>query len=121
MFRGVEQGGASFEGLVFLNHPDADAGTERTPEAGYAGSFYVYGYGDPAPPGIAEARRSEAEGSGPVAPIEKRLRPDERALGAALAGSDELTVTVVPVVAESGGDLPERPFERVDVVFHPAG
>jgi hypothetical protein len=52
-----------------------------------------------------------------VAPIEKRLRLDEATLRAALEGSDELTVTVVPVPVDPGGPVPERPFEDVEVVF----
>jgi hypothetical protein len=117
VFAGVEQGGPSFEGRVFLNNPDADESTARSPETGYAGSFHVFGYGEQAPPAIAEARVGRAEGDGPVAPIEKRVRPDEGAVRAALERSDELIVTVVPVPADPGGAIPERPFERVEAVF----
>jgi hypothetical protein len=118
VFRGVDQAGPSFEGRVFLNRPDADETTPRTPEMGYAGSFHVYGYGEAAPPAIAEAKRSGA--TGPVAPIEKRVLADETALRAALADSDEVTVTVVPVPNDPGGATPERPFEDLTVLFDPA-
>jgi hypothetical protein len=117
VFGGVDQAGPSFEGRVFLNNPEADESTAQTPATGYAGSFHVYGYGDPAPPAIAEAKAKQPEGSGPVAPIEKRVQPDEAAVRAALEGSDQLTVTVVPIPAERRDAPPERPFERVDVVF----
>jgi hypothetical protein len=117
VLRGVEQAGPSFEGRVFLNNPAADETTERAPEAGYAGSFHVYGYGEHPPPALAEARASQAPGGAPVAPIEKRVRVDETALGRALERSDELTVTVVPVPADPGGPVPERPFEDVEVVL----
>lgn len=120
VFEGVEQAGASFEGRVFLNNPQADEHTAREPSTGYAGSFHVYGYGEAAPPQIADARRTRAPGSGPVAPIEKRLHADEAALGAALEGADELTVTVVPIPADPGGEPPARPFDRVQVLFDPA-
>ena len=120
VFGGVEQAGSSFEGRVFLNNPDADESTPRTPEAGYAGSFHVYGVGEPAPPAIAEAKQQQLEGGPPVVPIEKRLYADDAALRAALEGSGELTVTVVPLPADPGGSLPERPFEHVDIVFDPA-
>jgi hypothetical protein len=116
VFEGVEQAGPSFEARVFLNNPYADESTPQTPETGYAGSFHVYGYGEPAPPAIAEAKATRA-GGGPVAPIEKRVHADETAVRAALEGSDELTVTVVPVPVEPGGTAPERPFEQVEVVF----
>lgn len=118
VFCGVDQAGPSFEALVFLNNPVADESTPRTPEAGYAGSFHVYGYGQPLPPAIAEAQAKQARGGGPVAPITKRLQADATAVRAALERSDELTVTVVPVsVDRGGGAAPQRPFEHVDVVF----
>ena len=117
VFRGVEQAGASFEGRVFLNNPAADGTTEATPEAGYAGSFHVYGYGEHPPPSLAEAKTSQAPGGPAVAPIEKRLRVDEAALRSALEGSDELSVTVVPVPADPGGPIPDRPFEGVELVL----
>ena len=117
VFRGVEQGGASFEGRVFLNRPHADETTATTSDAGYAGSFHVYGYGDHLPPALADAKRSQEPGGPPVAPIEKRLRPDQAAIRTALEGSSELTVTVVPVPTDPGGELPGRSFEDVEVVF----
>ncbi len=120
LFRGVEQAGPSFEARVFLNNPDADESTAPTPEGGYAGSFHVYGYGEHAPPAVAERRAARPEGGEPVAPIEKRLHVDEAALRAALEQSDQLTVTVVPVPADPGGATPERPFQSVEAVFGPA-
>lgn len=120
VFAGVEQAGPSFEARVFLNNPEADESTPQRPETGYAGSFHVYGYGEPAPPAIAEAKAKQAEGGGAVAPIEKRLHADEVAVRAALEGCDELTITVVPVPADPGGAVPARPFEHVDVVFNRA-
>lgn len=120
VFGGVEQAGPSFEVRVFLNNPAADESTAQTPETGYAGSFHVYGYGELAPPAIAEAKRKQEKGGGPVASIEKRLHVDEAAVRAAIEGSDELTVTAVPIPADPGGAAPERPFEHVDVVFEPA-
>jgi hypothetical protein len=120
VFGGVDQAGPSFEGRDFLNNPDADESTAQIPATGYAGSFHVYGYGDPAPPEIAEAKARRPEGGGPVAPIEKRLKPDEAAVRAALQGSNELIITVVPVPAERRQAPPYRPFERVEVVFNPA-
>jgi tyrosinase len=119
VFHGVEQAGPSFEARVFLNNPDADESTPQTAESGYAGSFHVYGYGEAAPPAIAEAKARQPEGGGPVAPIEKRLHADEAAARQALEGSDELTVTVVPIPADPGGTPPERPFEDVELVLDP--
>lgn len=117
VFGGVEQAGPSFEGRVFLNHPDADETTPRTPEKGYAGSFHVFGYGQHPPPAMAEAKAARAEGAGPVAPIQKRVRANQEAVRAALHGSDELTVTVVAIPADPGGATPKRPFQDMQVVF----
>jgi hypothetical protein len=112
VFTGVEQAGPSFEGRVFLNRPDADERTPRTPEAGYAGSFHVYGYGETLPPALTGARRDLR----PVAPIEKRLVVDE-ATCAAEAGSPSLSVTVVAVPVDAGTSLEGQPFRRVDARF----
>lgn len=117
VFAGVDQAGPSFEARVFLNNPDADEGTPRRTQEGYAGSFHVYGYGEPAPPAVGEAKAKRVGGGGAVAPIVKQLHADEAAVRAALAGSDELTVTVVPIPADPGGAAPERPFEHVEAVF----
>lgn len=116
VFTGIDQAGPSFEGRVFLNNPNANESTAQTPEMGYAGAFHVYGYGTPAPPAIAEKAR-QTQGAGPVAPITKRLRPDETTARAALRASDQLIVTVVPVPADPGGPTPDRPFEHVEIVF----
>jgi hypothetical protein len=115
VFSGVEQAGPSYEGRVFLNHIDADESTPRTADMGYAGSFHVYGYGEVAPPAMANAKRTRV--AGPIAPIEKRVRADEAAVRAAIHDSDELTVTVVTVAVDPSGAVPERPFEELTVVF----
>jgi hypothetical protein len=113
LFQGVEQGDGSFEGRVFLNNPAADARTPLRPEVGYAGAFHVYGFGEPAPPSLREARAAAGRA---VAPIEKRVLADPAAVRGALA-SDELTVTVVAVPADPGAAVPRQPFERVSAVI----
>lgn len=92
---GIDQAGASFEGRVFLNNPEANLATPLSPENGYAGSFHVYGYGiwpadlttRPAKPGASQGIR---------APITKTLIATEAVRRAAAKGS-EARVTVVPV------------------------
>ena len=44
-FEQVDHEGASFEGRVFLNNPEADENTDLSPENGYAGSFFIFGHG----------------------------------------------------------------------------
>ena len=41
ILRDVRHIGVSYEGRIFFNNPDANEETEKTPETGYAGSFYV--------------------------------------------------------------------------------
>jgi hypothetical protein len=120
VFGGVEQAGSSFEVRVFLNNPNADDSTAQKLETGYAGTFHVYGYGELAPPAIAEAKHDQVKHGRPVAPIEKRLHVDEATVRQALGGSDKLIVTAVPVPADRDRPAPERPFEHVDVIFEPA-
>jgi hypothetical protein len=92
---GIDQSGASFEGHVFLNNPEADLATPLSPEHGYAGSFHVYGYG------IWPADAADYPGKPPVsqgirAPITKTLIATEAVRRAAAKGK-EARVTVVPV------------------------
>jgi hypothetical protein len=44
VFYDVDHSGASYEARVFLNSPDADAGTPRD-DPNYAGSFHIFGHG----------------------------------------------------------------------------
>lgn len=42
---GIKHTGSSYEGLLYINNPDADADTGKDLDAGYAGSFNVFGHG----------------------------------------------------------------------------
>ena len=44
VFYDVDHSGASYEARVFINAPDADAGTPRD-DPHYAGSFCIFGHG----------------------------------------------------------------------------
>ena len=101
-FEGVDHSGASFEGRVFLNNPEADEDTELTPENGYAGSFFVFGhggcFGD-------EGHCEVGEGPGPydprtthpLTPVRMVLTATE-ALRRAASRGEPVTVSVVPVI-----------------------
>jgi hypothetical protein len=41
----VDHRGASYEGRVFLNNPDADENTKLSQQNGYAGSYHIFGHG----------------------------------------------------------------------------
>lgn len=42
---GIKHTGSSYEGLVYIGNPDADASTGKDPQSGYVGSFNVFGHG----------------------------------------------------------------------------
>ncbi|MFP5363947.1 MAG: tyrosinase family protein [Thermoleophilia bacterium] len=42
---GIRHTGSSYEGLVYINNPDADQDTGKDAQTGYAGSFNVFGHG----------------------------------------------------------------------------
>jgi hypothetical protein len=97
-FDGVEQAGPSYEARIFLNNPAADESTPRTVEHGYAGSFHVYALGVPLPE---------------KASIHKSVIATE-AVRAALARSENITVTVVPIYA--GKPAGPMTFDDVRIV-----
>lgn len=45
VFYEVDHSGPSFEALAFLNAPEAGPGTPPSDDAGYAGSFTIFGHG----------------------------------------------------------------------------
>lgn len=92
---GIDQSGASFEGRVFLNNPEANLATPLSPENGYAGSFHVYGYGI-WPADVTDRADKPAAWQGIRAPITKTLIATEAVRRAAGKGN-EARVTVVPV------------------------
>jgi tyrosinase len=100
---GIDHGEASYEGRVFFNNPKADAGTPRTPESGYAGSFHIFGhggcFGDAGHCEVDEHARAhdDRRPPHPLTPANKRLTVTEPLQRAAKTGSS-LTITVVPVV-----------------------
>jgi hypothetical protein len=86
---GLEQAGPSFELRVYVDNPSATADTAATPEEGYAGSVYVYGYGAPGP-------ELEARSTGPRLPMTRYVIATE-ALREAAARGEDLSITLVPV------------------------
>jgi hypothetical protein len=107
-FRGVDHSGPSFEARVFLDNPNANADSGRDPDAGYAGSFYVFGHGGC----FGELGHCDmpTERRGPYdLRLPHQLLPQFRtviitdALRRVIAAGDAntLTVTVVPVMREN--------------------
>ena len=100
----VDHGGSSYEGRVFLDNPKADARSPRTPDAGYAGSFYVFGHGGC----FGELGHCDVP-AGPRDPYDLRpphqLVPHTKILlvtdAVTRTDADEVAVTIVPVVRDS--------------------
>ena len=115
---GIDQSGASFEGRVFLNNPEANLSTPLSPEHGYAGSFHVYGYGI-WPADVADNPAKPAASQGIRAPITKTVIATE-AVRRAAARSKEARVTVVPIFPgnppRDAGDAFK--LEGVRIKFH---
>jgi tyrosinase len=66
--RGVDHSGGSYAVRVFVNDPEADAGTALDGNDAYAGSFYVFGHGAClGDEGHCDVRR------GPINPYDYRL------------------------------------------------
>jgi hypothetical protein len=100
---GVDHSALSYEVRVFLNNPDANASTPRTPEQGYAGRYTVFGhggcYGDE---GHCDIPASNADGTGlrpehPLTPFSTYVTVTEALQRILAAGQTLQTVTLVPV------------------------
>lgn len=103
-FLGVDHAGSSYEGRVFLNNRAADQDTQRHPESGYAGSYFIFGHGgclgdvghcDVKPRDVFDPRPGH-----PLTPGRKVLIATD-ALRRVLPGG-QVTVTIVPVIRSPG-------------------
>lgn len=123
-FHGVEHRGDSYEGRVYLDNPEATPGTPMDLDAGYAGSFHVFGHG----PCYGDEGHCRVP-QGPIHPFDYRrphpLNPRiavvtiTEALRCRVgAGGSSFDVTVVPsnVRDEELGDLLH--FERLSLVTY---
>ena len=123
-FHGVGHRGDSYEGRVFFDTPEANPATALEPEAGYAGSFYVFGHG----PCLGDEGHCEVP-PGPIHPFDYRtvhhLGPQVMVVTVTAAiqrviaaGRSEFGVTVVPtnVRDEDVGDVMH--FERLSLISY---
>jgi hypothetical protein len=123
-FHGVGHRGDSYEGRVFFDAPDATPETPLDLDAGYAGSFYVFGHG----PCFGDEGHCDVP-PGPIHPFDYRsvhhLAPQMLAVtvtGAVKrvveAGKSDFGVTVVPTTVrnEEVGDILH--FERLSLVTY---
>lgn len=99
-FHGLDHAGATYEGRVFVNLPDADAQSPRdAPE--FAGCFHIFGhggcFGDPGHCDVKPRRPFDPRPAHPLTPASKAVIATD-ALRQAIAKGEDITVTVVPVI-----------------------
>jgi tyrosinase len=109
-FHNVDHSGASYEGRVYLNNPNADESTPQEPDAGYAGSYYIFGHGgclgDPGHCEVVPRRGYDPRPAHPLTKAKKVVIATD-AVKAAIRKAPDVTVTVVPIVEP-------LPYENVD-------
>jgi tyrosinase len=92
---GIKHTGSSYEGLVYINNPTADAATGKDARAGYAGSFNVFGHGGCfGAEGHCDNREPE------------RRRFDNRPLARSIRMKKRVDITgPLRAAAQAGGDI----------------
>lgn len=108
VFYGVDHRGPSYEALVFLNAPEATLDTPLDVEAGFAGSFVIFGhggcFGDVGHCEVPAAPRDPFDSRPPhgLTPQTKMVDITEAFKHPRCAG-ETLTVNVLPVVPHAEG------------------
>jgi tyrosinase len=108
-FSDVDHSGASYEGRVYLNYPDADENTGYD-HPSYAGSYHIFGHGgclgDPGHCDVKPRRKYDPRPAHPLTRARKVVIVNDSAKRM-LEADDEVAVTVVPIVEP-------LPYENVD-------
>jgi tyrosinase len=108
-FYEVDHAGASYEGRVYLNNPDADADTGYD-DPSYAGSYHVFGHGGClGDPGHCEVKPRRPYDPRPAHPLTKARKVviATDVVKDAIERDGSTTVSVVPIVEP-------LPYEDVD-------
>jgi Common central domain of tyrosinase len=108
-FYDVDHAGASYEGRVYLNNPDANADTGYD-DPSYAGSYHIFGHGgclgDPGHCEVKPRRPYDPRPAHPLTKAKKVVIATDK-VEEAIERDGEVTVYVVPIVAP-------LPYEDVD-------
>jgi tyrosinase len=108
-FHGVDHAGASYEGRVYLNNPEADENAGYA-DPTYAGSFHIFGHGgclgDPGHCEVTPRRKYDPRPSHPLTKAKKVVVATD-AVKRAIEQGTEVTVTVVPIIEP-------LPYDNVD-------
>jgi tyrosinase len=99
-FHEVDHAGASYEGRVYLNNPEANEQTGYD-DPSYAGSYHVFGHGgclgDPGHCEVEPRRRYDPRPAHPLTRAKKVVIATE-AISRARKDGGKATVTVVPII-----------------------
>jgi tyrosinase len=108
-FHDVDHAGPSYEGRVYLNHPEADESTGYD-HPSYAGSYHVFGHGgclgDPGHCDVEPRREYDPRPAHPLTRARKVVIANDSGRRL-LEAASEVTVTVVPIVEP-------LPYEHVE-------
>jgi tyrosinase len=119
-FHGVDHAGASYEGRVFLNNPEANEETKKD-DPSYAGSYHVFGHGgclgDPGHCEVKPRRRYDPRPAHPLSKAKKVLIATG-VVKRAVEADGEVSVTVVPIVEPLPYDAdPKHTKDPVDIGY----
>jgi hypothetical protein len=122
---GLDHGGSSYEGRVYVNNPEANQDTEPSAGNGYAGSYYVFGhggcYGDQGHCDVVPRSPYDPRPPHGLTPTRKVVVATD-AIRQAAAKKEPLTVTVVPVLMSTTDKVPEDEelpsFQAVSVIAY---
>ena len=117
ILRDVDHLGCSYTGHVFFNNGRASLTTKRTAEAGYAGSFHVFGHGDcyGAPDHCSQVPTSDAYDQS-LAPASLPMEIHLTVTAAFLRASKKrkkVTLTIVPEVSDHPPYVSSKPEEAL--------
>jgi hypothetical protein len=129
-FFGIDHSGLSYQAHVFLNNPKASADTPLEQDAGYVGSFTIFGHGGcfgdvghcDVPTGPAEP--FDLRLPHPLTPASKTVIITDALRRLRDVGTTEVTVTVVPIPSETGlptgraGEGPVLKFDSVSLITY---
>jgi tyrosinase len=119
-FHDVDHSGASYEGRVYLDNPDADENTGYD-DPSYAGSYHIFGHGgcllDEGHCEVKPRRKYDPRPAHPLTKAKKVVRADE-AVQRAITDDKKATVTVVPIIEPLPYDVdPKYTEDPVDIGY----
>ncbi len=108
-FHGVDHAGASYEGRVYVNNPDADENTGYD-DPSYVGSYHIFGHGgclgDAGHCEVKPRRKYDPRPAHPLTRAKKVVIATD-AVKREIEQGNEVTVTVVPIIEP-------LPYDNVD-------